>query len=69
VARRNMLGEQMQQLQHLQQAGRTGKQQAAELDDIVASLQGQLQMLEHSLEVLKRPAPQASVERIVTLEH
>lgn len=69
VARRNMLGEQMQQLQHLQQAGQTGKQQAAELEGIIASLQGQLQMLEHSLEVLKRPAPQASIERIVTLEH
>lgn len=67
VARRNLLGEQMQQLAQLSQAGQTGQQRLAEAERMLGELQQQFQMLDHSLEVLKRPAPQKSVEKIVTL--
>ncbi len=68
VARRNLLGEQMQQLAKLSQAGQTGQQRLAEVERILAELERQHAMLDNSLAVLKRPAPQLAVSRIVTLE-
>lgn len=67
VARRNLLAEQMQQLATLSQAGQTGQQRLAEAARMVVEQQRQLAMLENSLAVLKRPAPQPGGERIVTL--
>lgn len=68
VARRNLLGEQMQQLAQLSQVGQTGQQRLAEADRMLVELERQHAMLDSSLTVLKRPAPQLSVNRIVTLE-
>ena len=67
VARRNLLGEQMQQLAKLSQAGQTGQQRLEEAARMLAELQQQYQMLDYSLAVLKRPAPQKVADRIVTL--
>lgn len=68
VARRNLLGEQMQQLAALSQAGQTGQERLAEAERMLVELQRQYHMLDNSLAVLKRPAPQKAAERIITLE-
>ncbi|MFZ5756425.1 MAG: dynamin family protein [Pseudomonadota bacterium] len=67
VARRNLLGEQMQQLATLSQAGQTGQQRLAEAHRMLEELEHQYGMLDQSLEILKRPAPQLTSNRIVTL--
>ncbi len=67
VARRNMLDEQIQQLAALSKTGQTGKQRLVEIDRILGDLAQQHTMFFDSLEVLKRPAPQLSTHRIVTL--
>lgn len=68
VARRNLLGEQMQQLSKLSAAGQTGQQRLAEAERMLAELERQFAILDNSLQVLKRPAPQVEVNRIVTLD-
>lgn len=67
VARRNLLGEQMQQLASLSQVGQTGQERLTEASRMLEELRKQYAVLNQSLEVLKRPAPQLSVNRIVTL--
>ncbi len=68
VARRNLLGEQMQQLSKLSAAGQTGQQRLAEAERMLGDLERQFAILDNSLQVLKRPAPQIEVNRIVTLD-
>lgn len=67
VARRNLLGEQMQQLATLSQVGQTGQERLTEASRMLEELRRQHALLNQSLEVLKRPAPQLAANRIVTL--
>ncbi len=67
VARRNLLGEQMQQLSSLSQAGQSGQERLAEASRMLEALRQQHATLNQSLDVLKRPAPQLASNRIVTL--